>query len=227
MSADVITGGVVGQSRAASGANPPLTQGPFGDLIVNEGVARFFDSARLGRLFTTLIKGVTIAATHNTPIAAATATPVLGFVNPVGNVKAAVLVRVGFSTVSGTPAGGQAMLNFIAGVGQSITAVVTGNTFSHLLSGNASPQGSTMKTYNNVALTGLLPITGNEILLVGAASAAAAAGNGGPGVCGEDLGGSIIVQPNTLLALMAGTGAGTSWIVNASLTWIEIDWPLS
>jgi hypothetical protein len=43
---------------------------------------------------------------------------------------------------------------------------------------------------------------------------------------GEDLGGLFIVPPGGLCAIMCGTGAGTSWIVNAGLTWAEIDWPL-
>ena len=56
---------------------------------------------------------------------------------------------------------------------------------------------------------------------------AAAAGNGGPSGPGADeIGGAIIVPPGFLLALMAGTGAGTTWIVNAGWLWAELDWPL-
>jgi hypothetical protein len=29
------------------------------------------------------------------------------------------------------------------------------------------------------------------------------------------------------VAIMAGSGAGTTWIVNAALTWAEVDWPLA
>jgi hypothetical protein len=217
---------VVGERRVGSGAQSYFRSGPYSALVVADAHGRYFEAARNGRLFTTTVKAVTIATTHNTPIAAATATPILGLLNPVGNTKAAVLLRIAFGTTSGTPAGGQAILNFISGVGQSITGAAAGSIFSHTLPGSASPQASTMRPYNNTALTGLSPAVGNELLLIGAASAAAAAGNGGPSIAGEDLGGSIIVQPNSLLALMAGTGAGTSWIVNASLTWEEIDWPI-
>jgi hypothetical protein len=75
-------------------------------------------------------------------------------------------------------------------------------------------------------MTGLLPVVSNEIAIIGAAAAAAAAGNGGPGATAEDIGGLFIVPPGVLLAIMAGSGAGTSWIVNVGVTWVEIDWPL-
>jgi hypothetical protein len=128
------------------------------------------------------------------------------------------------SRPSGTPAGGQAVLNVISGVGASITAAITGAITRGLLnSALASPQGSVAKVYNNVALTGLTPVAGTEVALVGGASAAAAAGNGGPGVVGEDIGGSAIILPDTLAAIMAGNGAGTTWIVNADLLWAELD----
>lgn len=216
-----------GEIKITSGVVDTWRSGPYGEGIVSELQGRYFELARYGRIFHTMVKGVTIAATHNTPIAAVTATPILGFLNPIGNTKAAVLLRVGFSTVSGTPAGGQAVLNAIGGVTTPPSTAATGSIFSAIVGNtSASPQGSTMRPENNVALTALAPIVGNEVLLVGAAAAAAAAGNGGPGPAGEDIGGSIIVPPATLLALMAGTGAGTTWIVNASLTWAEIDWPL-
>lgn len=217
--------GTVGERRAAANVQAVLRAGAYSEQIVNDvGLGKYFEGARLGRIFHTFVKTVTIAATHNTPIAAATATPVVGIHNPLGNSKAAVILRVGFGTVSGTPAGGQAVLNAL----QTTTAPTTpaGNIFSGLLAASASPQGSTMRPFNNSALTGMLPVIGNEVMLVGQAVAAAAAGNGGPGNPGEDLAGSIIVPPGILLALMAGTGAGTTWIVNASLTWAEIEWPL-
>lgn len=216
----------VGEKKSVGGTTTDLRGDSYGGLVTSDCYGRYWELARNGRIYSTFIKTVTVAATHNTPIAAATATPVIGLLNPVNSNIAAVLLRAGFGTTSGTPAGGQAVLNFISGVNQSITATATGSIFSHLLPASGSPQQSAIVPYNNVALTGLSPATGRELLLIGSATAAAAAGNGGPGMSGEDLGGSIIVPPNTLIALMAGTGAGTSWIVNASLTWAEIDWPL-
>lgn len=217
-----------GEHRSQGSDTPPMRSSAYRELIVNDvGFGRYYESARYDRLYTSTVKGVTVAATHNTPIAAATATPVLGLYNPTGSGKAGVLLRVATGTTSGTPAGGQFMLNAIPQITTLTTATVTGSIFSNLLhDSGASPQGSVMKSYNNVALTAIVPTASNEIALVGSAAAAAAAGNGGPGATGEDLGGPFIFGPNSFIALMAGTGAGTTWIVNASWTWAEIDWPL-
>lgn len=218
---------VVGERQAARNVASDLRSGPFSDLVVNDvGLGRYFELVRHGKIFSTFSKAITIAATHNSPIAANTATPVCGFWNASSN-KAAVLLRAAFSSVSGTPAGGQAVLNVQAGQ-ITITAAATGSIFNNLLQAGISPQGSEMRPLNNVALAGWLatPSAVQEVMLLGSAAAAAVAGNGGPGICGEDLGGLIIVPPNGLCAIMAGSGAGTSWIVNAGLTWAEIPWPL-
>lgn len=200
-----------------------VRSGPYSETIVNDvGYGRYFEAVRNNRIFHTFSKTVTVTATHNTPIAAATATPVVGIHNPFGNVKAAAIIRVNATTVSGTPAGGQFAFNAI----QATTAPTTpgGNIYSGLLLASTSPQGSTMRPFNNVALTGMLPVIGNEIIMLGGVSAIASGVQVNPN--GEDLAGLIIVPPGFLLALMAGTGAGTSWIVNASLSWAEVDWPI-
>ena len=214
----------VGELRAASAGTPDVRGGAYAELMVSELMGRYFELARFGRLFHTMAKTVTVAATHNTPIAAATATPLVAIHNPIGNTRAAVLVRAGVGTVSGTPAGGQSVLNVM----QTTTAPTTpgGSIFNALSSASASPQGSTMRSFNNVALTGMLPVIGNEVAVLGQATAITAAGSQGPGVVGEDLGGMFIVAPGFLAAVMCGTGAGSSWIVNGTLSWYEIDWPL-
>ena len=218
---------IVGERRAAPGTNPDFRGGPYAEMIVNDsGLGRYFEAVRYGRMFTTLVKTVTVAATHNSPIAANTATPVIGLWNRSAS-KAGVLTRASVVTTSGTPAGGQIVLNYQPNV-TGITAALTGSIFNHDGRAGATPQGSIMKALNNVALTGWLatPDPVQELTMLGGAAAAAAAGNGGPGAAGEDLGGAFILPPNGLWAIMAGSGAGTSWIVNASLTWVEVDWPL-
>lgn len=214
--------GRVGEVRTTVGAVETFRQGRYAELLVSELYGRYFYSALNNRLYHTMAKGVTIAATHNTPIAAATATPVVGIHNPIGSNKAAILVRYNATTVSGTPAGGQFVFNAL----QTTTAPTTpgGSIFSANLASSVSPQGSTMRPFNNVALTGMLPVIGNEVMLAGGVSAIASGVQVNPN--GEDVGGLIVVPPGYLLALMAGTGAGTTWIVNASLAWQEIDWPL-
>jgi hypothetical protein len=218
---------IVGERKAGANVQADARGGAYSELITNDvGLGRYFEAARYNRLYTSMVKAVTVAATHNSPIAAATATPVLGLFNPANSGKAAVFQRMAFLTTSGTPAGGQGVLNAMT-VTTPTTAALTGSIFSNLLNNSTtSPQGSVCKVYNNVALTGIVPTASNEIDLVGGASAAAAAGNGGPGLLGEDVGGRYIAPPGVLVALMAGSGAGTTWIVNAAWSWVEVDWPL-
>lgn len=217
---------IQGERKAASNVQTDGRSGPYSETIVNDvGLGRYFEAARNARLFSSFVKTVTVAATHNSPIAAATATPVLGLFNPAASGRAAVLLRLSCGTISGTPAGGQFVLNSLP-VTTPTTATQTGAIFSNLLRDTATPQGSVCKVYNNVALAGIVPVVSNELALVGQATAAAAAGNGGPGGVGEDTAGLFIAPPGILLALMAGTGAGTTWIVNASWSWAEVDWPL-
>jgi len=216
--------GRTGESRVVTGAVEEERLGPYREAIVNDvGQGRYFEATRLGRQYTSFVRAVTVAATHNTPIAAATATPVVGIHHPIGNAKAAAVQRICVSSVSGTPAGGQFVVNML----QTTTAPTTtaGSIFNGLFSAVASPQGSTMRSFNNTALTGMLPVVGSEIALVGGGQAAIAIASQVQAIS-EDLGGAIIIAPGFLFALMAGTGAGTAWIVNASVSWTEIDWPL-
>jgi hypothetical protein len=215
--------GRVGEVRATIGAEEVFRQGRWAEMLMSELMGRYFYSALNGKVYHSAVRAVTVAATHNTPIAAATATPVLGIHNPIGGTRAAAIFRISTSSVSGTPAGGQFMLNAL----QTTTAPTTpaGNVFSGILAASASPQGSQMRPFNNTALTGMLPVVGNEVsLMAGSQTAIAIASQ--TGSAGEDIGGAIIVPPGYLLALMAGTGAGTTWIVNASWSWQEIEWPL-
>src|SRR5947207_12264744 len=127
---DVITGGQVGEVRGAPGSNPAFRQGPYNEQIVNDtGLGRYFEACRYGHLFSSIVKAVTVAATHNSPITAATATPVLGLFNPANSGKAIVLQRIAFLTTSGTPAGGQVVLNAMT-VTTPTTATQTGSIFS-------------------------------------------------------------------------------------------------
>lgn len=219
--------GRVGEVLSARGGDEQIRMGAYADIIVSELQGRYFELNLRGKMFHSMVKAVTVAATHNSPIAAVTATPVLGLLNPTNSNKAAVLLRVGTSTISGTPAGGQFVLNAIPALSTYPSTAQTGSIFSGNVGlSSASPQTSAMRVYNNVALTALAPVVANEIQLVGAATAVAAAGNAGPGATGEDIGGAIIVPPGTFVAIMAGSGAGTTWIVNAGWSWAEVDWPL-
>jgi hypothetical protein len=230
MSASFLTNVLRGIQRIAATGEMALRGGGYSQLLVNDiGLGRYFEMVNQGQVFTSMIKAVTVAATHNSPIAAATATPVIGLANPLTSGKAGVLLHSSFSTVSGTPAGGQGVLNVQAGGANNISAAAAGSITNRLTQAGPSPQGSIMKPLNNTALTGWAanPNAVAEVDLIGSATAAAAAGNTGPGDSGQDIAGLTIWTPGDLLALMAGSGAGTAWIVNGSLTWVEIPWPFN
>src|SRR6185295_19494894 len=108
--------GRVGEVRGAVGVQEPMRLGPYLEVMVSELQGRYFEMSRYNRIYHSTVKAVTVAATHNSPIAAVTATPVLGLLNPSGSGKAAVIHRIACSTVSGTPAGGQFVLNAIPAI---------------------------------------------------------------------------------------------------------------
>jgi hypothetical protein len=35
--------------------------------------------------------------------------------------------------------------------------------------------------------------------------------------------GAIVVPPGAAIGICAGTGAGTSWVVSAGMSWMEVD----
>src|SRR5436309_2388991 len=103
MAADVITGGVAGEFRQAQGSAGSTRQGPYNEAIVNDGgYGRFFEACRNNRIFYLYAQNVTLATTHNTPLALASATPIVGIINTSAN-KAASILTGFFAWISGTP----------------------------------------------------------------------------------------------------------------------------
>lgn len=218
-----------GEKKSGSSGEHLQRCGPYSELVVLQGLPDYAELTRTGRLFTSTVKQVTHAATHGSPIAANTATPLVGFLNISTN-RVAMLLRAAFSSSSGTPpapSGGHVILNVIPNAGAIITAAATGNIYNHLLTADPSPQGSKMRPLNNVALTGWVSTLATyEHMLLFSTTGVALAGSSGPAVCAEDLKGQIWVPPGALVAMMVGGGVGTSWVISGSLTWAELDWPL-
>lgn len=226
MSLKTLIQGVMGERKAAAGIDAELRAGSYSELIVNDvGLGRYFEPTKLGRVFSSYSQAITVAATHNTPLTAATGTPVVGFWNPPNSGKAAVLVAAWFASVSGTPsAQAHAVINR-ADNQLAISATATGVIVPAMPGGSQSG----MQAMNNVALTGL--VTGAGRFVGGlwpfgqdtfAGAMAANASNG----AGEEAAGAIIATPGTVIGIFTGVGAGTTHIVSAALRWVEIDWPL-
>lgn len=213
--------GKQGERPLGRGNESELRLGKLSELIVNDsGLGRFFEAAFSGRVFYTYQQALTIAATHNSPLAAATATPIVGIANPPSSNRLAVVLSGFISHVSGTPAGGQAVWNAAKSSG-----VLSVNPTGSIVPGFIGGAGSIMRCVNNIALTGLDITTGNLTAVRpfgGAAFAGALAANHDAGWL-DQVDGALIVPPGALLGVFAGTGAGTSWVVNAGMMWAELE----
>ena len=216
-----------GERRVSNGALSDLRSGPNAELIVSHaGFGRFFETTRADRVFYLHNQAQTMAATHNTPLAAATGTPIVGIHNPASSGVAAVILYGWFASVSGTPA---AQAHPVWNVVANATGITT-NPGGSIVPGLAkSTTTSSVEAYNNVALTGLNTATGNLLAVrpfgvdTFAGAQAANAHNGSR----DDVEGAIIVPPNAICGIFAGTGAGTTWVVSAGMAWAEIEWPIS
>lgn len=216
---------LTGERRVAAGVPAQARSGAFSEQIVNDvGLGRFFEGARLGRLFYTQSQAITIAATHNTPLAAATGTPIVGFFNPPNSSVAAVILQGWFASISGTPPA-QAHPVWNYAVGQNALTVTPAGTISSALASAAAP--SQMKCYSNLALTGLNIAAGNLAaprpfgLDTFAGAMAANASNGAT----DNVDGALIIPPGTVCGIFSGVAAGTTWVVSAGALWAEVPWP--
>jgi hypothetical protein len=212
-----------GEQKVASGGSAiGLRVGPYGQILVDDsGLGRYFEATRLGRTYAAWVTGFTLVAANATALAATTQF-IVGFANPLQSGKAAVILRTWVQTRSGTPAG---PFYFSAGVTSAAISTSPAGTITNLSTLATSTQAGTMRAYNNVALTGFVNASGGTPLALPAGGPAAIAA--GAGVYSEEreTAGSIIIPPGGVAGLLC-TGAGTTHIVDASVTFAEIDWPL-
>lgn len=205
--------GRVGPIQAQDGTliDPRLTRD--GAFLVQDGNGRYYEMAYRGQLFTasTAAAGVTIAATHVSPLAAATGTPLLGIFNPVNSGVNLMILRAKVATVSGTP-GGEFVWNVIPN-----PAGITSATFVQGLGNKSFAVGGFGKAYTNTALTGSALATMFRPL---GGPAAIAAGAGTYSV-EEVTDGDMVIAPGGFAGI-AATAAGTTHIAAASITWAEL-----
>jgi hypothetical protein len=198
-------------SRLGDGVNANIAQGFQGELLKSDLQARYYQLAKRGFLFHTTSGSVTLATANVSPLAAGTGQPIVGLWNPPNSGVDLVILKQFFQTLSGTPGGGL-LWNFANA--PAITATPNGVVNSGYLGGGARSAG---KVFVNTALTGapLQTLLRNaEAITAVAAAAMTAPGN-------EDLAGDMIVPPG-VFAGVAAYAAGTSHIVQASLSWAEI-----
>ncbi len=222
----MLTEFVVGERRGAANVQSDARAGALSELIVNDvGLGRYFEAARLGRLY---ILATAVGATLNgnaTPIAAA-GTPVWALFNPAGNTNAAVILKASCLLVPGASAAPIIPVwNFLTNL-TAQTALGSQASVNAILSSTGSP--GTMRSFIASALTGgtvastfLRNWMGsfNDPRHVGAASETAA------GILVEETEGSIIVPPGTILST-AFNVAGAAVTGCVSVLYAEVPWPL-
>jgi len=203
--------GKVGPQLATDGnlIDPRLMRD--GTAAVADADAHFSELVLRGQVYTaaTPAAGITVAATHVSPLAAGTGTPIVGLFNPVGSGVVLKILKARIQSISGTP-GGPFVYNVIpapAGISAAGQQGLNNKTFV---------AGGLAKAFVGSAITGSALAT--MFGVAGGPSAIAL----GAGINSVDVvvDGAIHVQPGAFFGL-AATAAGTTHIVAAMLTWAE------
>lgn len=221
--------GIIGGGLAGDGTSLPVRQGPFGEIIISELRGRFYEQNRRGTLYRCGITSTSISnATFTLATLDATATPIIGLVNPIGSGMNAVILQ---ATLGVTQTALQA-----TGPGAYVWA--SGLTTVNITTGGTAPMscktlltgGSVMKNLCCTALTALTPslvirhassLGGGSA--IGAAFLATQAGaqTVQPPGSVENFDGSLFVPPGGVLGLLASvTPVGHSAV--AGILWDEI-----
>lgn len=216
-----------GAILGSTGSTSPFTANGTGAQRVTDAHSRFMDAALRGALFSVGMTTTSIAAaTFTTGTLGATCTPIIGVWNPVGSGRNLIVLqaRLQIAVTAATATGGGTFM-WCTAVSQS--AISTGITPLSRLSLTAS--GSVAKGFANTALTGLsgnLTVQEASALLGGVignfSMVGTAAGFVTPPATGtiDNIDGSIIVQPGSVLALLCTTQP-VALSAASSLLWEE------
>jgi hypothetical protein len=202
----------VGQQQNSDGLSQQISRtAREGEMVVTELQDKCYEKNVRGGMFGTFINALTLLATHVSPIAAATGTPIVSIYNPAGSGKNISITKVKQATTSGTP-GGPLLWNIIPNP-QNITQT-PGSPVSQVINGAVA---SIAKVFNNLALTASTIGTAWE---TEGGDAAVAAGAGVYSTI-ELHDGDIIIPPGSMLAL-AATAVGTSHVLSVAILWKEV-----
>lgn len=184
-------------------------------LVAQDVWGKYAEVARRGYVYSasTALTGITVAAANVSPLPANTGQPIVGLYVPINSVFDVSIISARVWSISGTPGAGTFAWNLIPN--SFITAAGTRGV-SH--STGAAESAATV--FNNAATTG--SAAGVLLRGIGPSSfAAALAASAGPLFADELTDGSIYITPG-MAAGIAAPAAGTTWVVGASLTWVEI-----
>lgn len=216
MTDSTIARGTVGLVDLPTGAESSIRLDRTKALVVSIGHAPYQEATVSGRVFTMDSDAVTLAAANATKSALATVKLINGFFNPLTSGKNAVIIAAHVATTSGTP-GGPYLWNTISGV--TVNSAATGTIRSGLVGSSAYSSSMTAQTGVVVTVIGGATTNLTQYGVMGGPAAIAA----GAGLYDayEEVGGRIVVPPGTLFGLTCAA-AGTSHVVQTSITWEEV-----
>lgn len=218
---------IVGPQRSGDGQNIVQRGGNLGDTIVSDLHGRFYEQCMRGNMFTFGLSNTVLSSTNAIATGlTATATPVIGLWNPLGNSYNAVILQaiVVVTTVANTavsPGGFQWVYSTNNG------AITLGSSPINLKTLSAA--GSNMKAYAvSTALTGL----SNNLAFLRASGISSAVNAAGPataipqaqGVCVDNVDGGLLVPPGCVVGLM-NQASTTTIQVSVGLVWEEVPLP--
>lgn len=190
--------------------------GAGASVVQHTVFGQFNESARRGLVYsacTPLTGLAAIAAANLSPLPANTGQPLVGLFVPSNANFKVYITRAKIWSVSGTPGAGAFAWNIIP---QSIITGASTRGVSHLTGALESGASVYLNTVTTGSQAGVL------IRGIGPSNFAGALAAGAGQLLYEELtDGDIVCAPGNMVAL-AAPAAGATWIVGASLTWVEV-----
>lgn len=212
----VMDNGRVGPVLGADGTQQPLRLSRDASLVNTEAHGRYQEAVQRGNVFTGTSIQTTVATTHNSPLPAGTGTPLVGIFNPLNSGKNLVVLHTVVCHVSGTVAAQSLFVWNVIAAPAGITAAGTNGLNNLNFTAN-----STARVFANTATTGSL--VGVAFRPIGGPASGSVVATQQMNSCTvEETAGAIIVPPGAFAGIAVGNGAGTTWIVSASMTWEEV-----
>ena len=206
--------GQVGPRVCGDGSRFLLRLDKTGALVFSAGHAQYREAAARGRVFSQAVKTATVTATTDiSPLPATTGRALLGIINPAASGFTASVLKIGISTVSGTP-GGPFYIDVVpnANVAATLAASSAPMNVSSLQAAGSAMRGLAAAVPAQAVVATLLRPLGGP--------AAVAAGAGMYHV-DEAIDGAIELPQNSLLAITAHA-TGTSHVISGYIVWEEI-----
>lgn len=218
MAQDIVTllQGKVGAQVGADSSKFELRLDKTGALVVSVGHGKWREAVSRGRVFIQPVKSATVTVTTDiSPLPATTGRVLVGMFNPTGSGIRASILKIGISTVSGTP-GGPFYLDVVPTCGVPATLAASSTPLSAVVGASGSACRGLAAAVPAQAAVGtmLRPLGGPAASAVGAGIYDAT----------EDLDGLIELPENSLIGVTAHA-VGTSHVISGFIAWEEITLP--